>query len=167
MNTITIAISDERLVKLQKVGADLNISIEELVLMRIESSIAQREVSSLNIAQNILKKNAEISTEVVDKFYAFGTIWQSEVAGIYSTAQISLHPAYQEIISMDTKIVPLLLSELKKNPLYWLAALSAITGKNPVKPEQRGRVKQMASAWIEWGRNQTKAITPKLNTTLN
>ena len=71
---------------------------------------------------------------------------------------MSQHPAYQEIISMGTKIVPLLLSELKKNPLYWLAALSAITGENPVKPEQRGRVKQMASAWMEWGRNQGYAI---------
>jgi len=60
MNTIAIAISDERLLKLQKVAADLNVSIEELVLMSIESSIAQREVSSPNTAQNILKENAEI-----------------------------------------------------------------------------------------------------------
>jgi hypothetical protein len=36
--------------------------------------------------------------------------------------------------------------------------LSAITGENPIKPEQRGRVKQMASAWIDWGRNQGYAI---------
>ncbi|WP_445248967.1 hypothetical protein [Microcoleus sp. OTE_8_concoct_300] len=71
---------------------------------------------------------------------------------------MSQHPAYQEIISMGTHIVPLLLSELKRNPLYWLSALSAITGENPIKPEQRGRVKQMASAWIDWGRNQGYAI---------
>ena len=118
MNTITIAISDERLLKLQQVAAQMNVSIEELVLMSIESSIAQPEVSSPNTDQNILKKNAEISTEVVDKFYALATEWQSEVASRSSTAQMSLHPAYQEIISMATKIVPLLLSELKKNPLY-------------------------------------------------
>ena len=158
MNTITIAISDERLLKLQQVAAQMNVSIEELVLMSIESSIAQGAVSSPNTAQDILKENAEISTEVVDKFYALATEWQNEVAGMSSTAQMSQHPAYQEIISMGTKIVPLLLSELKKNPLYWLAALSAITGENPVKPEQRGRVKQMASAWMEWGRNQGYAI---------
>ena len=71
---------------------------------------------------------------------------------------MSQHPAYQEIISMGTQIVPLLLSKLKRNPLYWLSALTAITGKNPIKPEQRGRVKQMASAWINWGRNQGYAI---------
>jgi len=59
---------------------------------------------------------------------------------------------------MGTQIVPLLLSELKRNSLYWLSALSAITGENSIKPEQRGRVKQMASAWIDWGINQGYAI---------
>jgi hypothetical protein len=36
--------------------------------------------------------------------------------------------------------------------------LSEITGTNPIKPEQRGRVKQMAEAWLEWGKNQGYAI---------
>ncbi|MBD2481237.1 hypothetical protein H6G57_04300 [Planktothrix sp. FACHB-1365] len=99
-----------------------------------------------------------MSTEVVEKFYALASNWEKEVSGLSSTAQMSEHPAYQEIINMGTKIVPLLLLELKNNPLYWLSALSAITGENPIKPEQRGRVKQMASAWIEWGKNQGYAI---------
>ena len=158
MNTIAIALSDERLLKLQKIANDLNLSIEELVLIGIENLLAQSEVSAQNPPQNILNKSAEISAEVVDRFYALASDWEKEVAGLSSTAQMSQHPAYQEIINMGSKIVPLLLSELKKNPLYWLSALSAITGENPIKPEQRGRVKQMASAWIEWGRNQGYAI---------
>ena len=154
MNTIAIALSDERLLKLQKLANDLNVSIEELVLRGIENLLAQSAVYSPNTTENILNKNAEISPEIIDKFYALASDWEKEVAGLSSTAQMSQHPAYQEIINMGTKIVPLLLSELKKNPLYWLSALGAITGENPIKPEQRGRVKQMASAWIEWGRNQ-------------
>ncbi len=154
MNTIAIALSDERLLKLQQVANDLNVSIEELVLRGIENLLAQSAVYSPNTTENILNKNAEISPEIIDKFYALASDWEKEVAGLSSTAQMSQHPAYQEIINMGTKIVPLLLSELKKNPLYWLSALSAITGENPIKPEQRGRVKQMASAWIEWGKNQ-------------
>jgi hypothetical protein len=154
MNTIAIALSDERLLKLQQIANNLNVSIEELVLIGIENLLAQPENLSINNPQNILNKNAEISTEIIDKFYALASDWEQEVAGLSSTAQMSEHPAYQEIISMGTQILPLLLSELKKNPVYWLSALSAITGENPIKPEQRGRVKQMASAWIEWGRNQ-------------
>ncbi|MFB2918806.1 MULTISPECIES: hypothetical protein [Aerosakkonema] len=153
MNTITIAISDERLHKLQQVAADLNVSIEELLLISLDNLVAQREASIPNTT-----KNAELDPEIVDKFYTLAKQWENEVAGMSSTAQMSQHPHYREIISMGTKILPLLLLELKKNPLYWLAALSAITGENPIKPEQRGRVKQMASAWIEWGRNQGYAI---------
>lgn len=158
MNKISISISDERLLKLQQVANELNLSIEELVLIGIENFLARGEFSSPNTAKNSLNKNAEISTEVVEKFYALASDWEKEVSGLSSTAQMSEHPAYQEIINMGTKIVPLLLLELKNNPLYWLSALSAITGENPIKPEQRGRVKQMASAWIEWGKNQGYAI---------
>jgi hypothetical protein len=158
MNIISIAISDLLILKLQKVAAQMNVSIEELILMSIESSIAQRENPAANTDRDIFNKNAEISSEVIDKFYTLATEWQSEVAGMSSTAQMSQHPAYQEIINMGSKVVPLLLSELQKNPLYWLAALNAITGENPIKPEQRGRVKQMASAWIEWGRDRGYAI---------
>lgn len=158
MNKISISISDERLLKLQQVANELNLSIEELVLIGIENFLARGEFSSPNTAKNSLNKNAEISTEVVEKFYALASDWEKEVSGLSSTAQMSEHPAYQEIINMGTKIVPLLLLELKNNPIYWLSALSAITGENPIKPEQRGRVKQMASAWIEWGKNQGYAI---------
>ena len=158
MNTIAIALSDKRLLKLQKLANDLNVSIEELVLIGIENLLAPAESLSPNTAQNILNKNAKIPPDIVDKFYALASDWEKDVAGLSSTAQMSQHPAYQEIISMGTQIVPLLLSELTKNPVYWLSALSAITGENPIQPEQRGRVKQMASAWIDWGRNQGYAI---------
>jgi hypothetical protein len=61
MNTIAIALSDERLLKLQQVANDLNVSIEELVLIGIENLLAQKEVSSQNTTQNILNKKAGIS----------------------------------------------------------------------------------------------------------
>ena len=43
MNTIAIALSDERLLKLQKLANDLNVSIEELVLIGLENLLAQPE----------------------------------------------------------------------------------------------------------------------------
>jgi hypothetical protein len=154
MNTITITISDERLLKLQEVATRLSVSIEELVLMGVEDLLTKQEASLESTTKNDLKPNGEINSELAEKFYSLASQWQSDVEGMSSTAQMSQHPAYQEIIGMGTKVVPLLLRELKQNPLYWLLALSEITGENPIKPEQRGRVKQMAEAWIEWGKNQ-------------
>jgi hypothetical protein len=153
MNTITIAISDERLRLLQKIADRLNVSIEDLLLMSLEKLLAQSEYSQPDI-----RKISELEPEVVNKFYTLAKQWENEVAGMSSTSKMSQHPYYQEIINMGTKIVPLLLLELKKNPLYWLTALSTITGENPIEPAQRGRVKQMASAWIEWGKNKGYAI---------
>lgn len=153
MNTITIAISDERLRLLQKVAYSLNVSIEDLLLMSLEKLLAQSECSQPDI-----RKISELEPEVVNKFYTLAKQWENEVAGMSSTSKMSQHPYYQEIINMGTKIVPLLLLELKKNPLYWLTALSTITGENLIEPAQRGRVKQMASAWIEWGKNKGYVI---------
>lgn len=158
MNTITLTISDERLLKLQVIANQLNLSIEDLVFLGIENLLTQPEVDQQKATQYLLNRNTELDPEITNKFYTLASQWQSEVEGISSTTQMSQHPAYQEIISMGTKIVPLLLSELKQNPLYWLSALIEITGTNPIKPEQRGRVKQMAEAWLEWGKNQGYAI---------
>lgn len=159
MNTIAIALSDERLLKFQKLAAELNVSIEDLILMGLDNLIAQQEKISPHPPNDIIAKNAGIDPLIVDKFYILASQWQSEVAGMSSMAQMSQHPAYQEIINLGQQIVPLLLLELKANPLYWLTALSQITEENPVKPEHRGRIKQMALDWMEWGKNRGCAIS--------
>jgi hypothetical protein len=148
MNSIVIKIPDEQWLKLQQLATNLNVSVEKLVSTSIEGLLNQQEIS--------LKANveSEVPSEISNRFHILANQWQSEVEGISSTATMSEHPAYKEIISMGNKIVPLLLQELKKNPLYWLLALNEITGVNPIKPEQRGKIKQMAEAWLEWGKNQ-------------
>jgi hypothetical protein len=61
------------------------------------------------------------------------------------------HPAYQEIISMGERAIPLLLAELRREPDHWFVALHTITGANPVPPESEGKVSEMANAWVRWG----------------
>lgn len=100
------------------------------------------------------KQNPELDSELAEKFSSLAEQWETAVEGMSSTTRMSHHPAYQEIIQMGDKIVPLLLKELTRNPLYWLSALQEITGENPIQPEQRGRIKQMAEAWLEWGKKQ-------------
>jgi hypothetical protein len=65
-----------------------------------------------------------------------------------------MHPAYQNIIGLGPRAVPLLLAELKREPcdLFW--ALTAITGEDPVAPQNRGNLQKMAHAWLEWGAAQ-------------
>jgi hypothetical protein len=51
-------------------------------------------------------------------------------------------------------VVPLILEELQREPDQWFWALEAITEANPVPQEAQGNVRQMAQAWIDWGRQQ-------------
>ena len=62
-----------------------------------------------------------------------------------------MHPAYQEIIGMGERAVPLLLAELRREPDDWFWALHAITGANPVPAASRGNARTMAEAWLRWG----------------
>lgn len=90
--------------------------------------------------------------EIVQKFEALAKKWELEVAGSSFVAEKYSHPAYQQIIAMGSAVIPLLLRELEQKPNHWFEALRTITGANPIQPEQRGRTKQMAQAWLKWGR---------------
>ena len=78
--------------------------------------------------------------------------WEEDTAVLSSMSTMAAHPAYQEIISMGKDAIPFLLAELKREPAHWFWALKAITGEDPVKPGQRGRMKEMAEAWLAWGK---------------
>jgi hypothetical protein len=80
--------------------------------------------------------------------------WKQETAHVSNVGKRALHPAYQEIIGMGKAAIPLLLTELKREPDDWFWALHAITGAAPVPPEQRGNVRMMAESWLQWGLDQ-------------
>ncbi len=60
MSSIQITIPDERLQQLQDIAANLNVSIEELVLMSVEQYLTQSELSFNDATAYVLPKNAEL-----------------------------------------------------------------------------------------------------------
>lgn len=60
MNSITIKIPDEHLLKLQQKATSLGISIEELVIMSVEELLNQPEASFEGAMNYVLNKNAEL-----------------------------------------------------------------------------------------------------------
>ncbi len=80
--------------------------------------------------------------------------WKSETAHLSNMSKKALHPAYQEIIGMGSAAVPLLLAELRREPDDWFWALHAISGANPVPTASRGKLQEMADAWLQWGMEQ-------------
>ena len=86
-------------------------------------------------------------------FDALARTWRDETQFMSSTTDIAMHPAYQRIIGMGPAVIPHLLRELQRRPEHWFWALRAITGADPVTPEERGKVRAMAEAWLRWGRD--------------
>jgi hypothetical protein len=99
--------------------------------------------------------STEVHSDIADlgeRFQSLFLEWKRETSHISIVSNIVIHPAYQQIIGMGSKVIPLILLELSKEPDHWFPALRAITGENPVKQEDKGRIKKMTEAWLDWGR---------------
>ena len=80
--------------------------------------------------------------------------WKSRRSASSSVAEIVSHPAYQRIIGMGERAVPLILNQLRlegSKPAHWFWALNAITVEQPVSQSDRGDLVKMSQAWLEWG----------------
>jgi hypothetical protein len=88
------------------------------------------------------------------RFLDLAATWKRERGPHSSSARLAEHPAYRRIIAMGPEVVPFLLRELEREPDHWFRALHAITGVDPVSPESRGKIREMAEAWLCWGREQ-------------
>jgi len=88
------------------------------------------------------------------RFQTLAATWREECAHLSSVRETVLHPAYQQIIGMGRDALPFLLRELERQPDHWFWALWAITQENPVPSEHRGRIRDMARDWLEWGRQK-------------
>jgi hypothetical protein len=114
----------------------------------------QEAIEQLSLSEESAIAHSRQQTELATTFYQLVEQWKAETRGISSTEQLSLHPAYQQIIGMGPNVIPLLLRELENNSGRWFWALKAISREEPVTPEQRGKTKEMIAAWLNWGREK-------------
>jgi len=83
--------------------------------------------------------------------------WKVDTMHSSSTAKMISHPSYLRIIGLARDfrkgdIERLLLEELESDPDHWFDALEAITGQNPVRPEDD--FDASVDAWLDWGRRE-------------
>ncbi len=96
------------------------------------------------------KRNGEEGVEA--EFRELAKKWRVDRPATSSTTAIVTHPSYQKIISLGRPVIPLILRELDREVDHWFWALAVITDENPVREESRGRMSEMADAWLAWGR---------------
>jgi hypothetical protein len=93
-----------------------------------------------------------VDSALTERFSALAAEWKRDTILLSSTSAISGHPAYRAIIALGPAVIPLLLQDLKREPLHWFEALQAITGEDPVSKQDYGRIPTMRDAWLAWGR---------------
>ena len=98
--------------------------------------------------------STSVAESIHERFHELRDDWKSKTRHLSNTAQISLVFSYQKIIGMGSAVVPLILSELEREPDHWFWALEAITDENPVPQSDAGNVEASARAWVQWGRDK-------------
>jgi len=76
--------------------------------------------------------------------------WKEAVKFLSDINEICTDFAYLRIIGMGPAALPLIFKELRREPDHWFWALKAITNKDPVPEDHRGRMKLMAEDWLRW-----------------
>ena len=98
--------------------------------------------------------STQAAESIHERFRELRDDWKSKTRHLSNTAQIALVFSYQKIIGMGPDVVPLILSELEKEPDHWFWALEAITDENPVAESDAGDVEASARVWVQWGRDK-------------
>jgi len=122
-----------------------------LVVVRTTTSSTGAAIISL---ANVRKATPIFRESVVSKFEKLVSEWKTTRNPINSGTEMFMHPAYQKIIGMGSEVIPLILREMEANLDHWFWALKAITGKDPVPPSHRGRLKLMTEDWLSWAKKQ-------------
>lgn len=92
--------------------------------------------------------------DLAARFNQLASLWRSEIGPSSSAIKMANHPAYKKIIEIGEDAVPLILKELKDRPAQWFIALTKITGENPILHDDRGDMRRMVDAWLNWGRER-------------
>ena len=93
-----------------------------------------------------------LENRVERRFHELVATWKASLGVSSSLTEMFAHRSYRDIIELGEPAVPLLLSELEREPDWWFAALKAISGADPVTPDNRGKLMEMTRAWLDWGR---------------
>lgn len=94
-----------------------------------------------------------LSSETLEqRFRTLESIWTAETGHLSSTTKIINHPAFQEILTLGPRVIPLMLRDLEARPRLWVWALPRITGVDPIAECDCGNIAKMSQAWLQWAK---------------
>ncbi|MCY4174535.1 MAG: DEAD/DEAH box helicase family protein [Cyanobacteria bacterium MAG CAR3_bin_5] len=113
--------------------------------------LLHREPHVCGMGYNQYADEVEVQPADRQSFQELADRWEAETALLSNLERSAQHPAHQEIVTMGKAAVPLILERIRSQGGLWFHALSAITGANPVAPDDHGNVAAMQESWLKWG----------------
>ena len=90
--------------------------------------------------------------DLAEHFAALVEWWRESTEYLSSPSERAGHIAYQKIVELGPRAIPLILRELQQNGgSGWYIALRRLTGASPVPPEAAANSKRVRELWIQWG----------------
>ena len=88
-------------------------------------------------------------------FYEEAEKWSRETVFLSSFRAICSHPSHTKVMDLakidKNKIIELMLYDLVNNRRPWFQALVKLTGINPVKTQDAGKMDKIIDSWYNWG----------------
>ena len=97
-------------------------------------------------------------TDYVDLFNKHLNKWKNDAVGLSSISDQMSLPSFLAIVAMGDRVIPLILSDIKKDPTFIFMALRGITKVNPIPTAARGLPREMIRAWLVWGAENNYAV---------
>lgn len=95
-------------------------------------------------------------TDTEKTFIELAWKWRKETRGLSTMLHKAMNDNYLDIIALGPTVIPYILKDLKQKPDHWFIALEHLARTNPVSTEDRGDVRKMTKAWLDWGQREGK-----------
>ena len=103
------------------------------------------------VSQTVVRQGVDfVDASTRKTFRRLAENWRETRNRIASGADMFMHPAYQQIIGLGERVLPLIFAELNRDLDHWFWALKAITRDDPVPAHDTGNLAAMRTHWLRW-----------------
>jgi hypothetical protein len=104
-------------------------------------------VSPPSEPDDIVASLPDVLTE--DEFQELVEEWRADTRFLSSVSDKVIHPAYQRIMANGPSSLPMILSDMRREPDHWFWALYFIVGRDVAEGTET--IEAATAAWTKWG----------------
>ena len=98
-------------------------------------------------------ETSQVDPNLSREFIVLVSQWRTATRYVSSANKMAMHPAYQAIIALGGRAVPLILRDLEQTRSHWLWALYILSKFQGPAPEG-ATFDEAVDAWLNWGRQR-------------